>query len=150
VIPAAPLDREGIRAIIPHREPFLLLDEVTELEPGVRARGRYLVKPDDWYLAGHFPGNPIMPGVLQVEALAQLGRCAASPIPISPASSRCLPASTTSASSASSARVTSSTWSVRSTAARPDRKGRCDGAVGGELACRATLTFALTTIEAPA
>ena len=73
MIPAAPLDREGIRAIIPHREPFLLLDEVTELEPGVRARGRYLVKPDDWYLAGHFPGNPIMPGVLQVEALAQLG-----------------------------------------------------------------------------
>jgi 3-hydroxyacyl-[acyl-carrier-protein] dehydratase len=73
VIPAAPLDREGIRAIIPHREPFLLLDEVTELEPGVRARGRYIVKPDEWYLGGHFPGNPIMPGVLQVEALAQLG-----------------------------------------------------------------------------
>ena len=72
MIPAAPLDREGIRAIIPHREPFLLLDEVTELEPGVRARGRYLVKPDDWYLAGHFPGNPIMPGVLQVEAMAQV------------------------------------------------------------------------------
>ena len=39
----------------------------------MRAVGRYLVKPDDWYLAGHFPGNPIMPGVLQVEALAQLG-----------------------------------------------------------------------------
>jgi 3-hydroxyacyl-[acyl-carrier-protein] dehydratase len=73
VIPAAPLDREGIRAIIPHREPFLLLDAVTELEPGVRARGSYLVKPDDWYLAGHFPGNPIMPGVLMIEALAQAG-----------------------------------------------------------------------------
>jgi 3-hydroxyacyl-[acyl-carrier-protein] dehydratase len=69
----APLDRDGIRAIIPHREPFLLVVEVTELEPGVRAKGRYLVKPDDWYLQGHFPGNPIMPGVLQVEALAQLG-----------------------------------------------------------------------------
>jgi len=68
----APLDRDGIRAIIPHREPFLLVDEVTELEPGVRAVGRYLVKPDDWYLAGHFPGNPLVPGVLIAEALAQV------------------------------------------------------------------------------
>ncbi|MGN6379535.1 MAG: 3-hydroxyacyl-ACP dehydratase FabZ [Gaiellales bacterium] len=68
-----PLDRQRIQSIIPHRDPFLLVDEVTELEPGVRARGSYRVDPGAWYLAGHFPGNPIMPGVLQVEALAQLG-----------------------------------------------------------------------------
>ncbi len=68
-----PLGREGIEAIIPHRAPFLLVDEVSALEPGVRAAGRYRVVADAWYLQGHFPGNPIMPGVLQIEALAQLG-----------------------------------------------------------------------------
>ena len=70
---AAPLDRTGIQRIIPHREPFLLVDEVVELKPGVRAVGVYRVDPEAWYLRGHFPGNPIMPGVLQVEALAQVG-----------------------------------------------------------------------------
>ena len=66
-----PLDRAAIERIIPHREPFLLVDEILELEPGVRAVGRYDVDPEAWYLRGHFPGRPIMPGVLQVEALAQ-------------------------------------------------------------------------------
>jgi 3-hydroxyacyl-[acyl-carrier-protein] dehydratase len=70
---AAPLDRTGIQRIIPHRDPFLLVDEVVELEAGVRAVGVYRVDPEAWYLRGHFPGNPIMPGVLQVEALAQVG-----------------------------------------------------------------------------
>jgi 3-hydroxyacyl-[acyl-carrier-protein] dehydratase len=68
-----PLGRAGIEAIIPHREPFLLVDEIVELVPGEHAVGRYHVDPDAWYLRGHFPGRPIMPGVLQVEALAQVG-----------------------------------------------------------------------------
>jgi len=70
------LGREEIEAILPHREPFLLIDEVVELEPGERVVARKRVRPDEWYLAGHFPGRPVMPGVLIVEAMAQTGAVA--------------------------------------------------------------------------
>ena len=65
------LSRTEIEAILPHREPFLLIDEVLEMTPGVGAVARKTVRADEWYLQGHFPGRPIMPGVLQIEALAQ-------------------------------------------------------------------------------
>jgi 3-hydroxyacyl-[acyl-carrier-protein] dehydratase len=71
-----PLGRAEIEQILPHREPFLLIDEVLELDPGVRVVARKTVRPDEWYLAGHFPGRPVMPGVLIVEALAQTGAVA--------------------------------------------------------------------------
>jgi 3-hydroxyacyl-[acyl-carrier-protein] dehydratase len=71
-----PFGRDEIERILPHREPFLLIDEVLELEPGARVAARKLVRPDEWYLAGHFPGRPVMPGVLIVEALAQTGAVA--------------------------------------------------------------------------
>jgi 3-hydroxyacyl-[acyl-carrier-protein] dehydratase len=67
------IDVAKILALLPHRFPFVMVDRVTELEPGVLARGHKSVAYNEPWFPGHFPGRPIMPGVLVVEALAQLG-----------------------------------------------------------------------------
>jgi 3-hydroxyacyl-[acyl-carrier-protein] dehydratase len=75
------LDRAGIEALIPHRDPFLLIDRVTELEAGARAVAEHTFTGAEWYLAGHFPGNPIVPGVILVESCAQTATVMAMALP---------------------------------------------------------------------
>jgi 3-hydroxyacyl-[acyl-carrier-protein] dehydratase len=77
----AGLDRSGIEALIPHRDPFLLIDRVTELEPGKRAVAEHTFTGREWYQGGHFPGNPIVPGVILTESMAQTATVMAMALP---------------------------------------------------------------------
>ena len=75
------LDRKGIEALIPHRDPFLLIDRIVELDPGVRCVAEHDFTGEEWYLKGHFPGEPIVPGVMLTESMAQAATVGAMALP---------------------------------------------------------------------
>jgi len=74
--PAAPFGKDVIESILPHREPFLLIDEVHELDPGRRVVASWAIREDAFWVPGHFPERAVLPGVLIVESMAQTGAVA--------------------------------------------------------------------------
>ena len=139
---AAPMGRDEIEQILPHRPPFLLLDEVVELDPGVRVVARKRVTEED--CAGHFPGNPIMPGVKMVEALAQAGAVAV----LSEEENRGRIALFAGIDDVRFKRVVRPGDVLTlecdlETVRGPIGKGKARATVDGELAVRGTLTFAV-------
>jgi 3-hydroxyacyl-[acyl-carrier-protein] dehydratase len=141
------LGRAEIEQILPHRDPFLLLDEVVELEPGARVVARKRVREDEWDLAGHFPGRPIMPGVLIVEAMAQTGAVAV----LADEANRGKLALFAGIDDVRFKRIVEPGDELElicelERVRGPIGRGKATATVDGELAARGTLTFAVTEL----
>jgi 3-hydroxyacyl-[acyl-carrier-protein] dehydratase len=139
------LGKAEIEEILPHRDPFLLLDEVIEIAPGERVVARKRVREDEWYLRGHFPGRPIMPGVLIVEAMAQTGAVAV----LADEANRGKLALFAGIDGVRFKRIVEPGDELELTCELerirgPIGRGKATATVDGELAARGTLTFAVT------
>jgi len=138
------LNIQQIMEILPHRPPFLLVDRITECEPGVKAAGIKCVTMNEPFFVGHFPGNPIMPGVLILEALAQTGAVAALSLP----ENRGKLAIFGGVKNARFRRKVIPGDVLEMECVLTKRRGpvgigECKATVNGELACTAELTFAI-------
>ena len=138
------LDREQIEAIIPHRAPFLWLDRVLELVPGESTVAEKTLYGDEDVFRGHFPGHPVFPGVLQVEALAQAGAVAALSLPENKGKLALFAGIEKVRFKRQVVPGDTLRLEVKLTVVRgPLGKGEGRAYVGDELACSANLTFAL-------
>ena len=121
------LNTQEIMELLPHRYPFLLVDRIEDGEPGKWARGRKCVTANEMHFCGHFPGQPIMPGVLILEALAQVGAVAILSVP----------------ENRGKLALFGGVKNARIRQMGPVGVGKATARVDGKVACTAELTFAL-------